>query len=176
VRADAKGRGKPDLVRLSRVRPQGAIRDHCCRPSPLLRLPAVGDIAAKQTAPPKRKRRWFQFSLRSLMIVVTLFCVFVRFTGYVVRRAQTLKREREQAVIQFRANVYGSLAKLENGRWVPDPRTAPWPLSWFEGGITRLQLPEDATEESIQRMREFFPEATITKRSGPQPPNAAVIP
>jgi hypothetical protein len=38
-----------------------------------LRLPAVTDNAAMQTEPPKadppkRKRRWFQFSLRSLMI------------------------------------------------------------------------------------------------------------
>jgi hypothetical protein len=28
-----------------------------------------------QTEPPKRKRRWFQFSLRSLMIVVTITAV-----------------------------------------------------------------------------------------------------
>ena len=29
------------------------------------------------TGPPNRKRRWFQFSLRMLMIGVTLFCVVV---------------------------------------------------------------------------------------------------
>jgi hypothetical protein len=39
----------------------------------LLRLPAVGDNAAMEAEPPeaeppKRKRRWFQFSLRTLMI------------------------------------------------------------------------------------------------------------
>jgi hypothetical protein len=43
----------------------------------LLRPLAVEDNAAMQTEPPKaeppkRKRHWFQFSLRSLMIVVTL--------------------------------------------------------------------------------------------------------
>jgi hypothetical protein len=42
----------------------------------LLRLPGVGDNAAMQTEPPKaeptkRKRRRFQFRLRTLMIVVT---------------------------------------------------------------------------------------------------------
>jgi hypothetical protein len=42
----------------------------------LLRLPVPGNNVAKQTEPskadpPKRKRRWFQFSLRTLMIVVT---------------------------------------------------------------------------------------------------------
>ena len=53
--------------------------------NPLLRLPAVGDNAAMEAEPPKadppkRKRRWFQFSLRTLMIVVTMFCVI---SGYV---------------------------------------------------------------------------------------------
>jgi hypothetical protein len=43
----------------------------------LLRLPAVRDNAAMQTEPPKaeppkRNRRWFQFSLRSQMIGVTV--------------------------------------------------------------------------------------------------------
>jgi hypothetical protein len=107
------------------------------------------------------------------MIVVTLFCVFV---GYVVRRAQTLKRDRMQALIQYRVNAYASLAKLENGRWVPDPRKAPWPLAWFEGGITRLQLPEDASGDSFERLRELFPEATITRRGGPQPDDSTSIP
>ena len=45
--------------------------------NPLLLLPAVGDDAAMQAEPPKpeppkRKRRWYQFSLRTLMIVVTV--------------------------------------------------------------------------------------------------------
>lgn len=48
---------------LARVRPR---RAEC----PLLALPAVGDNAAMQSEPPdadppKRKRRWLQFSLRS---------------------------------------------------------------------------------------------------------------
>jgi hypothetical protein len=40
----------------------------------LLRLPAVGDNAATSDTP-KRKRGWFQFSLRTLMIGVTLLAV-----------------------------------------------------------------------------------------------------
>ena len=49
-------------------------------PNPLLRAPAVGDNAAMQSEPPqadppKRKRRWFQFSLRSLLIGVTVLAV-----------------------------------------------------------------------------------------------------
>jgi hypothetical protein len=46
-------------------------------PNPLPRRPAVGDNAAMEAEslkaePPKRKRRWFQFSLRTLLIAVTV--------------------------------------------------------------------------------------------------------
>jgi hypothetical protein len=45
--------------------------------NPLLRLPAVEDNAAMRSDPPKaeqpkRKGRWFQFSLRTLMIVAAV--------------------------------------------------------------------------------------------------------
>jgi hypothetical protein len=48
--------------------------------NPLLRPPSVGDNAAMQTdlpkaEPPNRKRRWFQFSLRTLLIGVTLVAI-----------------------------------------------------------------------------------------------------
>src|ERR1700694_3854035 len=47
-----------------------------------------------QTEPPiadpqKRKRRWFQFRLRTLMVVVTLFCVVVG--GYIGRQAKIVR-------------------------------------------------------------------------------------
>ena len=64
---------------------------------PLLPLPAVGDNAAMDeppnAEPPKRKRRWFQFSLRSLLIMVTLFCAviggYVRWQANIVKERQT---------------------------------------------------------------------------------------
>ena len=48
----------------------------------LLQLPAVRDNAAMQTEPPKadppkRQRRWFQFSLRTLFVVVTAWAVLL---------------------------------------------------------------------------------------------------
>ncbi len=56
------------------VRPINA--DDIC----LRRLPARTDYAAMQTEPPKanepkRKRRWFQFSVRTLLIGVTLLAI-----------------------------------------------------------------------------------------------------
>jgi hypothetical protein len=49
------------------------------RQNRLLPLPAVGDNAAMEAEPPKaepkRRRRWLQFSLRTLLIVVMLLAV-----------------------------------------------------------------------------------------------------
>jgi hypothetical protein len=73
------------------------------RQNPLLRLAAGGDIAAMQTEPseaepPKSKRRWLQFSLRTLMIVVTLLAVAC---WGIVDRARLI-RERDDALRQAR--------------------------------------------------------------------------
>jgi hypothetical protein len=51
----------------------------------LLRRPVENDNAAMD-AEPKRKRRWFQFSLRTLLIGVTLLAVAC---GYVAKEAKT---------------------------------------------------------------------------------------
>jgi hypothetical protein len=65
----------------------------------LLRLPAVADNEAMEAEPPKaeppkRKRRWFQFSLRSLMIVVTLLAVPLGYIGWQAK----IVRERRAAL------------------------------------------------------------------------------
>jgi hypothetical protein len=74
----------------------------------LLRLPAVGDNAAMQTEPPKRKRRWFQFSLRTLMIGVTLLAAVC----WVDIDRSRLIRERDEA-IQKQANAEHGETLLE---------------------------------------------------------------
>jgi hypothetical protein len=43
------------------------------------------EAEAPKADPPKRKRRWFQFRLRTLMIVVTLFCIAGGWLGNQVR-------------------------------------------------------------------------------------------
>jgi hypothetical protein len=63
--------------------------------NPLLRLPAVRDNAAMETEPsksdpPKRKRRWFQFSLRTLLIF-TVVCAIG--AAWVATRMEQKRRE-----------------------------------------------------------------------------------
>ena len=42
----------------------------------------LGDAEPIEAAPPERKRRWYQFSLRTLLIVVTLLAVPCAYTGW----------------------------------------------------------------------------------------------
>ena len=61
----------------------GCCQENCAQESAehyLLRLRVAADNAAMETeptkaGPPKRKRRWFQFSLRTLMVVMAIVAV-----------------------------------------------------------------------------------------------------
>jgi hypothetical protein len=61
------------------------------RQNRLPKLPAVGDNGAME-AEPKRKRRWFQFSLRTLLIVVVIVAIPCAWLG---RKIEQKRRERE---------------------------------------------------------------------------------
>ena len=40
---------------------------------------------------PRSKRRWYQYSLRSLLIVMFLFCILFAWGGYKIRQAEKQK-------------------------------------------------------------------------------------
>jgi Leucine rich repeat/Leucine Rich repeat len=76
----------------------------------LLQPPAVGDNAAMEAEPPKadppkRKRRWFQFSLRSLMIFTAIVAVGC---GWIGRRMEQKRKEREavEAIVRLKGEVF----------------------------------------------------------------------
>jgi hypothetical protein len=58
----------------------------------LLRRPVENDNAAMESEPPKRKRRWFQFSLRTLLVLTALVAVAAASLG---TRIERKRKERE---------------------------------------------------------------------------------
>ena len=50
----------------------------------------MSDEPEKAKEPPQ-KRRWYQYSLRSLLIVMFLFCLLFAWGGYKVRQAEKQK-------------------------------------------------------------------------------------
>jgi hypothetical protein len=101
-----------------------------------------------KVAPPKHKRRWYQFSLRTLMIGVTIFC-FV--AGWFLSQA---------------AIVWTRKAMLRGAPvWsVDDDETAEIP--WYrhaigDRGIGTIVLDKTFTDEQLDRYRSVFPDASI---------------
>src|SRR5207244_259173 len=84
------------------------------------RLPVVEDNAAMPSEPPdadppKRKRRWFQFSLRSLMIF-TLICAVA--SAWLGKRVVQKRKEREavEAIVKLGGQAHYDYQNLTDGK------------------------------------------------------------
>jgi hypothetical protein len=103
--------------------------------------------------PPKRKRRWFQFSLRTLLIVVTLLAAIC---GIVTPE---WKFASERAALIERTVAAGGIvgksdAPLPNGpNWIQ--------RALGDSVIEFIAAPALATDEELSQLRTMFPEAQI---------------
>jgi hypothetical protein len=129
--------------------------------NPLLRQPAAADNAAMQTEPPeadapKRKRRWFQFSLRSLLIGVTIFCLVGGWLGrelFIARqRLDTLKWLESQ----------GGCCGLWPGHKGEDEPSIVRRL-FGDREVQWLQIPRSVSDDDAQRLMDIFPNATAQR-------------
>ena len=102
--------------------------------------------------PPKRKRRWFQFSLRTLMIGVTLLAVAC---GYVGRQFEIVNERRAELNRVVNARLVGIAGNDEEG-------VIPWSRRVFGDervGSIKMLVGTDAAE--LDRLRVLFPEAKV---------------
>jgi hypothetical protein len=72
----------------------------------LLRRPIATDNAAMD-AEPKRKRRWFQFSLRTLLILTLIVALSCRWLGKRIERNRD-ERAAVQAIVKLGGNLFYS--------------------------------------------------------------------
>jgi hypothetical protein len=117
--------------------------------------------------PPKRKRRWFQFSLRTLMIVVTLLAVPLSYVGWQAK----IVRERKVVLSAIR----------DRGGHVVEASTVPFLKPWAtissfrewlgDIAIQGIQLPGETKSDEVGRIKIAFPESSITvlERVDPTP-------
>jgi hypothetical protein len=103
--------------------------------------------------PPKRKRRWYQFSLRTLMIGVTLFCVVVG--GYVGWQAKIVRERRVELSRVVDVRLVGIDGADKEGV-IPWIRCA---LGDKRVGSIKMLVGTDAAE--LDRLRILFPEAKV---------------
>jgi hypothetical protein len=130
----------------------------------LLRLPAVEDNAAMQTEPtraepPKRNRRWFQFSRRLLLVGVligaqlAILCGFGTYAWWqasIVWDRQRLLRE--CPVFFFQEAPLDS----EQNQRIPVIRR------WLgDRAVVLLGLTDSATDDQVKQCRAAFPEVEV---------------
>jgi hypothetical protein len=124
--------------------------------NPLLTRPAVGNNAAMEAEPPKSKRRWFQFSLRTLMIVVTVLAVPLGYFGW---QAKIVRERRELLnwITQTGGKAY-PLVSEQVGRYGEVPL-----LRRLLGDRTigAIKLPHSVAPEERQSIQRAIPEAEI---------------
>jgi hypothetical protein len=102
--------------------------------------------------PPKRRRRWFQFSLRTLLIAVAMLALPLGYVGWKAK----IVRERE-AFLENRYYLPGELPPFE-------PVQAPWMLGLLGGKpIYHVTVWGKADAE---RAASLFPEAIVEDMEG----------
>jgi hypothetical protein len=106
--------------------------------------------------PPKRKRRWFQFSLRTLMIGVTVFCVVIG--GYTVWQKKIVKERQEWLHAHSRQPDLPKITGLRIG----DDKQRPGLIRCWLGDEPQEYLKlENPAHEEIEAAHQLFPEANF---------------
>jgi hypothetical protein len=117
--------------------------------------------------PPKRKRRWFQFSLRSLMIGVTLLAVPLGYVGWQAKIVRDRKSWRD-AIVRLGGSVSPQRPRPPGGaaaQPVPQPNWLRRLLGDEPAGF--ILLPQDWLYDPLNRQTKItFPEATIFQKAG----------
>ncbi len=105
---------------------------------------------------PKRNRRWYQFSLRTLLIVVTLLAMTC---GYVASEAKIVGvRNAARARIESLGGQY----KVGGAIFGDYEEKVPLVRRWLgDEPVNFVLLPDSASSSDEQRIREVFPDVVI---------------
>ena len=112
----------------------------------------------------KRNRRWFQFSLRSLMIAVTLIAVPLSYVAHEYRIVAARKSLQELPGFEFVCEE-----EPEDGmRTIDDPIERVDSVSWlrrrFGDKMYAIVVISAASDVEVDRLKGLFPESTIIDR------------
>jgi hypothetical protein len=101
----------------------------------------------------KPKRRWYQFSLRTMFVLVTIVCVSAGLTVKWVQFSREWIRQRQDALHHRDERIAGFSTSN------PSSRAAPVLLRPFgESGVITVYV---RMEEDIQYAKQLFPESDV---------------
>ena len=121
--------------------------------------------------PPKRRRRWFRFRLRTLLIAVTLLAVPLGYAGWQAK----ISRDRAAAVAEVMGSggmvigAEGLTSKLANGRDYSIPFLRRW---MGDRAVLQIFYKRGTADDDIRRLRSLFPQAWIDELDYLDPPPA----
>ena len=121
-------------------------------------------------APPTR-RRWFQFSLGTMLLLMTLLCVWLAWQVRIVRERQALMaflKEQGGTTMTLKdwrdPSAYGGYAPSGSAPSVvaPPQISVPFWRQWMgDEPIVEVVYPPDSAESDIESARAAFPEAEV---------------
>jgi hypothetical protein len=130
-----------------------------------------------KVAPPKRKRRWFQFSLRTLLVGVTLLAIPCAYVGWqikIVRERKALAREVSEAGgnLFFVSEAIQPMHRtfVVNGamRGPPYPTVSRLRVWLGDDVALGIVLPTSTPADTVKRVEQVFPEADVGVKSADQ--------
>jgi hypothetical protein len=119
-----------------------------------------------KAAPPKRKRRGFQFSLRTLLLAVTAFGVWLGWESHVVRERKAALEdiERTGGAADSVAYLCEVFERLQKPRPNEALATIPFFRAWFgDEPIATIRVAIDAPPGEETRIAILFPEAKVKR-------------
>jgi hypothetical protein len=126
---------------------------------------AAMDAEPPKADPPKRKRRWFQFSVRTLLIGVTVLSMCCAYFGGSAKVAW----ERSAMLKRINRVDYGAVVRYGHKEDGPNPplenksgSIVSWEHRLFgDEAIAAIFLPLDTEKKHLSEIHAMFPEAKI---------------
>jgi hypothetical protein len=110
--------------------------------------------------PPKRKRRWFQFRLRTLMVVVTIMaagCAWIAHEGRIVQERTALRQWIEEGGGACVSNDLA--ASVSSSPSIDEPSIV---RRWMgDQTVTTVFLPRKFADQDLLRIKTCFRGATL---------------
>jgi hypothetical protein len=116
------------------------------------------------TTTPPRRRRWYQFGLRTMFVVVTVFAVWLGWELKFVRERDKSRRW----IVENGGDISSIIAMTVDGSanvHFESPANLPFWRRWMgDELIGSIWLAAEPSEADIRRLRRQFPEAKVIKR------------
>jgi hypothetical protein len=125
-------------------------------------------------SPPKPRRRWFSYSLRTMFVVVTVFAIWLGWElSYIRERKDAIARLGEPECL-FIAST-GELRNMNPGNEALIATIPIW-RRWL-GDEPMAQVCLDAAQDSslVEKLVELFPEADLYGMTRSEPPENGVV-